>query len=387
MAQDAPLTIATFASAQIGDTLMATSLYRALRLQYPSSKVTLLSQVLDHPVLAGLEAFDAVRAYSGSFDLNQFELVVLPAFCGDEPVHRHFDKHPKAISLDRLHARNRGTLRNKWDGSYSHLLFYKHQFELNEELAREFGFNDTMPPLYCPQGDASGYIEYRGRIGLYINTPINEFQSLPNRQWPLSLWQNLIHLLGAANVILVGGPTDRPNLAQLSQQSGAEFLVTPSLADFASLCRNLSTLVTTDGGAMHVAGTSRVPIVSLHGASSPILLHPWIYPDGKCISILAPNTCSPCQRSFRLQLCEQGITRMACMERIDPLMIKRALDEIERLDAGTCLILKDNDLMTKEAYIHSWRRKLFSTANYNLARVTLNWGPSDRGLKNPRFTT
>src|SRR6266404_8955526 len=141
MTQDFPITIATFAPAQIGDTLMATSLYKALRLHYHSSKITLLSQVTDHPVLAGLEAFDVVRAYSGSLDLNQYELVVLPAFCGDKLVHRHFDKHAKAISLDRLHARNRGTLRNKWDGSYSHLLSYKHQFELNEELAREFGFN------------------------------------------------------------------------------------------------------------------------------------------------------------------------------------------------------------------------------------------------------
>jgi len=387
MAQDIPLTIATFASAQIGDTLMATSLYQALRSHYPSSKITLLSQVPEHPVLAGLEAFDVVRAYSETLDLGLFELVVLPAFCGDELVHRHFDKHPRAISLDRLHARNRETLRNRWDGSYSHLLFYKHQFELNEELAREFGFNDAMPPLYGPQGDANEYIEYRGRIGLYINTPINQFQSLPNRQWPLLLWRNLIELLGAEIVILVGGPTDRPNLLQLSEQSGAECLVTPFLADFASVCRNLRTLVTTDGGAMHVAATSGVPIVSLHGASSPILLHPWIYPDGKCISILAPNTCSPCQRSFRLQLCEQGVTRMACMERIDPLMVKRALDEIDRLDSGTCLILKGNDLMTKEAYVHSWRRKLFSTANYNLARLTLNWGASDRGLKNPRLTS
>lgn len=381
-----PRTIATFASAQIGDTLMATSLYQALRLRYPSSQITLLSQVPDHPVLAGLRAFDVVETYSASTDLSKFELVVLPVFCGDRKVHSHFDKHPRVVSLDRLHAPERKTLRNRWDGFYSHLLFHKHQVELNEELAREFGFKETMPPLYSPQGDANQYAELRGRIGLYINTPINEFQSLPNRQWPLSQWQSLIDLLGVQNVVLVGGPSDRPNLELLARRTNAEFVVTPSLADFTSVCRNLRSFVTTDGGLMHVAGTTGVAIVSLHGASSPILLHPWIYPDGKCISILAPNTCSPCQRSFRLQLCEQGVTQMACMERVDAPLVQRALNEIEKLDSGTCLILKSGELMTKSSYLRSWRRKAFSTANYNLARLTLNWGMKDRGLENPRFS-
>jgi len=381
-----PRTIATFASAQIGDTLMATSLYQALRLRYPSSQITLLSQVPDHPVLAGLRAFDVVQAYSASTDLSKFELVVLPVFCGDGKVRSHFDKHSRVVSLDRLHAPERKTLRNRWDGFYSHLLFHKHQVELNEELAREFGFKETMPPLYSPQGDANQYADLRGRIGLYINTPINQFQSLPNRQWPLSQWQGLVDLLGAQNVVLVGGPSDRPNLEVVAKRTNAEFVVTPSLADFTSVCRNLRSFVTTDGGLMHVAGTTGVAIVSLHGASSPILLHPWIYPNGKCISILAPNTCSPCQRSFRLQLCEQGVTQMACMERVDAPLVQRALNEIERLDSGTCLILKGGDLMTKSSYLRSWRRMAFSTANYNLARLALNWGVKDRGLENPRFS-
>jgi ADP-heptose:LPS heptosyltransferase len=379
-----PRTIATFASAQIGDTLMATSLYQALRLRYPSSRITLLSQISSHPVLVGLQSFDIVETYSAVSDLARFDLVVLPVFCGDAKVRSHFDKLPHLISLDRLHAQKRKSLRNSWNGFYSHLLFHKHQVELNEELAREFGFDGAMPPLYCPQGDVSKSAAHRGRIGLYINTPINEFQSLPNRTWPLAHWQQLVTLLGAQDVTLVGGPSDQPNLELLSKRTGSEFVVTPSLADFTALCRNLRAFITTDGGLMHVAATTGVPIVSLHGASSPILLHPWIYPRGKCVSILAPNTCSPCQRSFRLQLCEQGITQMVCMERVDAAVVKRGLDELETLAPGSCVILKGSDVMTKKAYLRSWRRKAFSTANYNLARLTLNLTVRDRALESPR---
>ena len=130
---------------------------------------------------------------------------------------------------------------------------------------------------------------------------------------------------------------------------------------------------------MHAAATSGVPIVSLHGTSSPILLHPWIYPNGKCIAILAPNTCSPCQRSLRLHLCEQGITKMACMERIQPEDVTRVLADLDQLREGTCLILKGDDLLTKEEYIRSWKRKIFATSNFNFARAALRLNAPAKG--------
>ena len=122
---------------------------------------------------------------------------------------------------------------------------------------------------------------------------------------------------------------------------------------------------------MHAAATSGVPIVSLHGTSSPILLHPWIYPDGKCIAVLSPNTCSPCQRSYRLQLCESGLTKMDCMQNLRPEFVESAMSEIEKLAAGTCLIMKGNHLLTKQDYLKSWKRSVQFTLNNNMARVAL----------------
>jgi hypothetical protein len=74
---------------------------------------------------------------------------------------------------------------------------------------------------------------------------------------------------------------------------------------------------------------------------------------------------------------------MACMERVDAALVQRALNELERLDGGTCLILKRGELMTKTSYLRSWRRKAFTTVNYNLARLTLNWGVKDSSLETP----
>jgi len=139
----------------------------------------------------------------------------------------------------------------------------------------------------------------------------------------------------------------------------------------------LKALVTTDGGAMHAAATAAVPIVSLHGTSSPILLHPWIYPRGKCIAVLSPNTCAPCQRSYRLKLCESGLTRMDCMQNIRPDLVAQAIEALADLEDGECLIMKGERLLTKNEYLRSGKRKIEFALNYNFARAALRFIPGN----------
>jgi len=376
-----PRRIATFASVQIGDTLMATSLYQALRIQYPHAELTLLSQVPRHPVMTGFKTFDRIVDYKPDLNLDKlYDLIVLPVFCGDRSVSSNFDRFQNVISLDRLHREPRNSWRNKWDGQFTHLLFYKHQFELNSDLACAVGYSDEMPPLYCPQGDPAQYRHLGGRVGLFINTPQNRFQALPNRQWPLTHWKDLIQTLSPSNVVLVGADSDLPNLKRLSAETEAPYEATATLSDFTAVCRNLKVLVTTDGGGMHAAATTGVPIVSLHGTSSPILLHPWIYPQGKCMAIVSPNTCSPCQRSYRLQACEIGLSQMDCMQNIRSEFVRRAVVEIDNVKAGTCLIMKGNQLMTKTAYLRDWKRALAFTLNYDAARIALRFPGRGRGV-------
>jgi heptosyltransferase-2 len=364
--------IATFAPNELGDTILATPLYRALRATYPNAHFTVLSQLPQHPVLAGFNTFDSIVSYDPAVNLSQeFDLVVLPVLCGDADVRRHFESHSNVISADRLHARQRRSLVSKWNGKYWHVLFYRHQVEMNMELAREAGYEGHITSPYCPQGDPSKFDQHKAKIGLFINTPMNKFQAMGNRQWPMDYWKVLVTQLGISEVVLVGGPMDLPNLQRLASESGASYVVTASLAEFTALCRVLKLLVSTDGGAMHAAATSSVPVISLHGTSSPILLHPWIYPDGKCIAILSPNTCSPCQRSYRLKACEAGLTRMNCMSNIHPQFIVRAISEVDRLENGTCLIMKGDKLMTKATYLRSWKREVEFTLNYNFARLWL----------------
>jgi len=366
-------TLATFAPLELGDTILATPLYKALRATYPDARITVLSQLRNHPVLDGSSDFDSVVDYEPNADLSMFDLIVLPVLCGDNGIREHFDSYPNVISADRKYASKRQSIINKWNGRYSHVLFYKHQVEMNRELAYEAGYAGPSISPYCPQGDSNRFQQYREKIGLFINAPTNDFQAMANRQWPIAHWKSLINKVGVASTLLVGGPTDRPQVERLADETNSDFIVTESLAEFTGLCGVLRVLVTTDGGAMHAAATSGVPIISLHGTSSPILLHPWIFPEGKCISILSSNTCSPCQRTYRLQACESGLTKMDCMQNLKPEVVERAIGEINTLASGTCLVMKGNQLMTKSAYLQSWRRSIAFALNYNAGRLALKF--------------
>jgi ADP-heptose:LPS heptosyltransferase len=371
-------TLATFAPLELGDTILATPLYSALRASYPQANFTLLSQLPNHPVLKNFAAFDSIENYNLETDLSVFDLVVLPVLCGDSEVRRHFASHANVISADRLYAGRRNSLASKWNGLYSHVLFHKHQVELNMELAHEAGYvGQTIAP-YCPEGDPAQFEGQKGKIGFFINTPTNEFQAMANRQWPISSWKTLVDRVGVSQIVLIGGSTDRPNLERLAEETNSPFIVTETLAEFTGLCRVLKLLVTTDGGAMHAAATSGVPIISLHGTSSPILLHPWIYPDGKCIAVLSPNTCGPCQRSYRLQVCESGLTKMDCMQNLRPEFVESAMREIEKLAGGTCLVMKGNNFLTKKDYLTSWKRSFQFNLNNNMARLALRFSSRSR---------
>ena len=69
---------------------------------------------------------------------------------------------------------------------------------------------------------------------------------------------------------------------------------------------------------------------------------------------------------------------MNCMQNIRAESVERAIAEIQEIDTGTCLIMKGDHLMTKKAYLKSWKRKIGFALNYNMARVAITITPRGR---------
>lgn len=354
-----PWKIGTFAPAQIGDTVMATPLYQALRRHFPAAKLTLVSEMIPHPVLEGLSIFDETVLYAPDLNLaGRFDLFIHPVYCGNPAIGRHLDSYDGTISLDFLLKKKRKELRNRFDGFYSHLLFYKHQIELNMDLGRIVGIEEPLPAPYCAQGDPGRYEKWKGYIGLFVG------EIGQGRQWPAEYWKQLAGYLDKVPVVFLGGPDGLHPVSEIAQQCGRPYEITFNLKDYTALCRNLKLLVVEDSGPMHMAATAGTDLVALFGKSSPVLLHPWIQPSSRCIAVASPNSCSPCDRSWSWRAAEEGLRLITCMKNILPEMVAAAVNGISPAPAGSILIQRGNRLQIKREYLQDFPRQAGWFWNY-----------------------
>lgn len=368
--------ILTYAPKQIGDTVMATALYKSLRVRHLKARITLLSEFIPHPILEGLDIFDEIIPYSDDIDCNgRFDLTVLPAFCGKENVSHFFYKIKNSIMLEKLIAKRKRVWSNKWTGAYKHLLFCKHQIEFNAEIARECGYEGEIPSLYCPQKDPALFKNWKGSTGFLITTPLTYLSGHLNRFWLREHWLSLIRKINDRPLLLIGGPEDEAYVKSIAQESKTPYVVFSEPGDLTALCHNLELLITADGGGMHIASTTPVPIIALFGKSSPILLHPWTHPSSSRIAILSPNSCSPCDRSYTLRLREAGFFPMTCMRNLSPDDVTGAVDKIHKISKGVVFIQKSGVLQTKKRYLDSFRRKIIWNWSHNFSRLLLRLKP------------
>tara|TARA_B100000315_G_scaffold259477_1_gene315700 strand:- start:1153 stop:2304 length:1152 start_codon:yes stop_codon:yes gene_type:complete len=360
--------IVTFASKTLGDTIMATPLYRALRSMYPNEQIDLITEIENHPVLKGVNLFDKEILFKENIDFTDYDLAVMPVYCCQRIVPKLAQAAKRYVDFRHFYPKKPKSIWKRLSSAYAHMLFEKHQVELNIELLQSLGYQGKIPDMYCPLPDREIYSQYKGKVGLCIYTPKNEFQKGNNRFWPLENWNKLGTFLGGENLIILGSDFDKPNMEKLASLGNLPFQITKNIGDFIGLCQQLKLLITTDHGAMHMAAVSGVPIISLHGASSPVLLHPWVQGGGKSISVISPKFCSPCQRSYRVGLCEREITKMKCMSRITPELIVKAVKVIESMREGESKILFSRKLLSPQEFKNNWKVKFRNLLNIIVSR-------------------
>jgi heptosyltransferase-1 len=147
----------------------------------------------------------------------------------------------------------------------------------------------------------------------------------PFRRWPQSHFVGLVHRLVAADperrLILTSGPSEHEAAAAVGTAARA-ILGKPaarhvvecgefSLAELRALVEGAALFIGGDSGPLHVASTSRVPIVGLYGPTLAARSRPWrasAYPSAALEVEGLP--CRPCEQ----RRCEPGDFR--CLVRI-----------------------------------------------------------------------
>ena len=161
----------------------------------------------------------------------------------------------------------------------------------------------------------------------------------PFRRWPLDSFAALVADLATRDarnrIVLTAGPSDRAAAARvvaaarLRLGDAAQRRIVEcgdfSLGELRALVDRASLYIGGDSGPLHVAATSRVPIVALYGPTLPARSAPWRDPALLAEAVEVHGLpCRPCEQ----RVCAPGDFR--CLTTISPEQVAEAAERLLR---------------------------------------------------------
>jgi heptosyltransferase-2 len=329
--------IVVFCPNLIGDTVMATPTFRALRDQFPDAKLTAVIRPQVAPVLDGSSWFDEIitahhrssrreertsavvsRLRQGRHDAavllpNSFRSAWV-AWLARIPRRIGYVRYGRGVLLtDRLLAprdRNGGLLPTP---------IVEYYVGLARVLGCRIGSVRLELATTCDDEHAADLA--LGALGLSEQAPLiclNTGGAFgPAKNWPIPSFAALARRLAEESgfsVVVLCGPAERDSARQIAALAGHPRVA--SLADqrlslglSKAFVRRASLLITTDSGPRHFAAAFGTPVITLFGPTHIAwtrTYHPL------AVHLRRPVPCGPCQRP----VCPEGHHR--CMNELSP---------------------------------------------------------------------
>ena len=345
---------------QIGDVVFTTPTFAALRDHFPSAQLTYLvepaaasvvagnadlSAVIVAPRAPGVRGFVADLALGRRLARERFDLVL------------DFHGGPRAALLTWL---SRAPCRVGYEVSGRAWMYTQRVARPRELRPRHSVENqwDLLTAIGVPPPDRGRYpvvmplvrdtaTQVRQRLASHGVAPdarivvMHVSAGNPFRRWPLEAFASVAAALPAVDarvrVIVTSGPSEADAAAQVIRDARerlapevreqvlacGEF----SLAELRALVDDAALYIGGDSGPMHVAATTRVPMVSLYGPTLPARSEPWRAGSLPALAIEVHGlACRPCDQ----RVCEPGDFR--CLGQISPGRV---------IDAATQLLLRN----------------------------------------------
>lgn len=343
---------------QIGDVVFTTPTLGALKAHFPVSRITYLVEPAAAPVVERHPAID--------------ELIVAPRQSGirgvltDLRLGRQLRKHHFNLAID-FHGGPRASLLTWLSGAPERVgyevagrswmytkvvarpraLRPRHSVENQWDLLTALGIPPPDParnPVDMPV-DPAARARVRSTLADWRAGPVVIVMHVsagnPFRRWPLSSFAEVAARLAAAHqdrlVLVTSGPSEadaadaviaeaRNRLPERVHRQVRAWSRDLSLIDLRGLLEDAALYIGGDSGPMHIAATSRVPMVSLYGPTLPARSAPWRDRRLPAVAIeTAGLDCRPCDQ----RVCRPGDFR--CLGQIAPAEV---IEAAERLLSG-----------------------------------------------------
>ncbi len=343
----------------IGDVVFTTPAIRAVRRRYPDARVTYLVEAQAAPVVRGNPHLDDVMVVRRSRGLTR---IVDDWQLGRTLARRRFD-----LVID-FHGGPRGSWLTWLTGARQRLGYQvagrswmyttaverprelrpRHSVENQWDLLAALGIAPPTPagdPLEMAEDPAArASVDARlAQVGLGAQTPLvvmHVSAGNPFRRWPADSFAavaaGLVKADPARAVVLTSGPSESEAAEAVGQTARA--LAGSALADrivrigefdlveLRALVGRAALYIGGDSGPLHIAGTTRTPVVGLFGPTLAVRSLPWRDPAVPSLGVEpGPLPCRPCDQ----RACVPGDFR--CLTRTPP---QRVIEAAEQALAG-----------------------------------------------------
>jgi heptosyltransferase-1 len=344
----------------IGDVVFTTPIPRALKREFPSAHIEYLVEEAAAPVLAGNAAIDQLiviprqrgaRRILTDLSLarrlrrNRYDLVIdlhggprsswlalatgAPQRIGYKVRGRSWMYTTAVVRPRELRARH--SVVNQWD--------------LVEAIegwrgGRAEPARDAVEMPVDPAADAriAGRLAAAGVSAGHELILAHVSAGNPFRRWPEPAFVALLIALATADerrrIIVSSGPSDRAAARRITTAARAGLGALSSrlldfgefdLAELRALIGRSRVFIGGDTGPLHIAATTRTPVVGLYGPTLPARSAPWRDPRVPTISLgIDALPCRPCEQ----RVCEPGDFR--CLTSLAPEMVIEAAESVLR---------------------------------------------------------
>jgi lipopolysaccharide heptosyltransferase II len=329
---------------QIGDVVFTTPAIRALRQHFPEAHLTYVVEPAAAPVVIRNPHLDEVIVAPRG--------AALSGVMADFALGRRLRNARYDVAID-FHGGPRASLLTWLSGAPTRIgyqvigrswmytqrvdrprrLRSRHSVENQWDLLRPLNISApdrTLLPveMFVDEAAARSVADRLSRGGVEPADPVvvvHVSAGNPFRRWPAGHFVQLVVSLvrsGGLRVVVTSGPSEREAGDRIITQAraalgGAGMSVLScgefSLPELRALVERAALFIGGDSGPLHIAATSRVPIVGLYGPTLPVRSVPWRDPRWTTVSVDAGELpCRPCDQ----RVCAPGDFR--CLTTIRP---------------------------------------------------------------------
>ncbi|MEW6456976.1 MAG: glycosyltransferase family 9 protein [Acidobacteriota bacterium] len=309
----------------IGDVIMTTPALRILKETFPNSFISYVVETEQKEIIEGNPSIDKLIVLKRKSSLIEFLKFIKSLRKERYDVAIDFHGGPKASLIAFF---SRADLKIGYNIPYRKLLYDIHvrrktdkpihSIESQINLLKPMGIDiKSIPPVYIPDANSEekiriekilndNYLKNYKRVLLHVSAG-NEF-----RDWGIDNIKKFIKYLSqeeSMKVILVGSEKDLDRVDYLKNEKNVYSLVGKlNLKELREIIIKSDVFVGPDSGPMHLASTTRTPIIALFGPTIPEIFGPW---SENAFVIQKNFDCRPCKQ----KKCEK---EFICIRSISP---------------------------------------------------------------------